>query len=232
MQALASLLVLGFVLGLRHATDADHVVAVGAITSRERSLRAALWIGAWWGLGHALTVLVVGGAIVLFGLVIPPRVGLGMEFSVALVLIVLGVLNLRGAVNHLHQTAQGVSEHPVPAPLSATGARASVVQSGALRAVGVGIVHGLAGSASVALLVLASITDARLALLYLAVFGVGTLLGMMTLTSALALPVALAAERFERVHRGLARAAGLFSVAFGLFLAYRIGFVEGLLDAR
>jgi high-affinity nickel-transport protein len=102
---------------------------------------------------------------------------------------------------------------------------------GALRALGVGVVHGLAGSAAVALLVLASISDARFALLYLAVFGVGTILGMMTLTSALALPVAYAAERFARVHRGLARAAGVLSVAFGLFLAYRIGFVEGLFRA-
>ena len=222
MQALATLLVLGFVLGLRHATDADHVVAVGAITSRERSLRSALWIGASWGLGHALTVLVVGGAIVLFGLVIPPRVGLGMEFSVALMLIVLGVVNLRGALRHLHQAAHGERVAAAPASLP----------PGALRAIGVGIVHGLAGSAAVALLVLASITDVKFALVYLAVFGVGTILGMMTLTSVLALPVAFAAERFERVHRGLARAAGLLSVAFGLFLSYRIGFVEGLFAVR
>jgi high-affinity nickel-transport protein len=222
MQAIASLLVLGFVLGLRHATDADHVVAVGAITSRERSLRSALWIGASWGLGHALTVLVVGGAIVLFGLVIPPRVGLGMEFSVALMLIALGVVNLRGALRHLHETAHADRSKPAPAS----------VPPGALRAVGVGIVHGLAGSAAVALLVLASITDPKFALVYLAVFGIGTILGMMTLTSALALPVAFAGDRFERMHRGLARAAGVLSVAVGLFLAYRIGFVDGLFGVR
>jgi hypothetical protein len=230
MESFVSMLVLGFVLGLRHATDADHVVAVGAITSRERSLRSALLIGVSWGLGHALTVLVVGGAIVLFGLVIPPRVGLGMEFSVALMLIVLGIVNLQGAMRRLHEVAHSAKAAPGEASIK-SGARAWV-PAGAVRAVGVGIVHGLAGSAAVALLVLASMTDARFALLYLAVFGLGTILGMMTLTSALALPVAFAGERFERVHRGLARTAGLLSVAFGLFLAYRIGFVDGLFSSE
>lgn len=225
MDSLASVLLFGVVLGLRHASDADHVVAVGAITSRERSLRSALWIGASWGVGHALTVLLVGSAIVLFGLVIPRRVGLGMEFSVALMLIVLGVVNLQGAMRRIHEVAHGE-----PATLEAA-TRGGLVRAGALRAVGVGIVHGLAGSAAVALLVLASIGDVRFAVLYLALFGLGTIAGMMALTSALALPVAYAAERFERIHRGLARGAGLLSVAFGLFLAYRIGFVEGLFSA-
>lgn len=236
MEAFVSVLVLGFVLGLRHATDADHVVAVGAITSRERSLRSALLIGVSWGLGHALTVLVVGGGIVLFGLVIPPRVGLGMEFSVALMLIVLGVVNLQGAVRRLHEVAHDVRAQALsgdgsaapPITSRATAVVRAALPVGALRAVGVGIVHGLAGSAAVALLVLASITNARFALLYLAVFGLGTILGMVTLTSALALPVAYAAERFQSVHRGIGRVAGFLSVALGLFLAYRIGFVDGL----
>lgn len=219
MQTLISMLLLGFVLGLRHATDADHVVAVGAITTRERSPRSALLIGVSWGLGHSLTVLTVGSAIVLFGLVIPPRVGLGMEFSVALMLIALGAVNLQGAVRGLHSAAHPSSR---PASSSNPGPR------GPLRAVGVGIVHGLAGSAAVALLVLTSIKDPELAVFYLAVFGLGTIAGMVTLTSALALPMAYAARRFQRFQSGLSRAAGVLSVALGLFLAYRIGVVDGL----
>ena len=86
---------LGALLGLRHATDADHVVAVTAIVARERKLSRAAWVGALWGIGHTLTLLVVGGAIVAFRLVIPPRVGLGLEFGVALMLILLGYANLR-----------------------------------------------------------------------------------------------------------------------------------------
>jgi cytochrome c biogenesis protein CcdA len=223
MQTLISMLLLGFVLGLRHATDADHVVAVGAITTRERSPRSALLIGVSWGLGHSLTVLTVGSAIVLFGLVIPPRVGLGMEFSVALMLIALGAVNLQGAVRGLHSAA-----HPDSRPASST---SNPGPRGPLRAVGVGIVHGLAGSAAVALLVLTSIKDPELAVFYLAVFGLGTIAGMVTLTSALALPMAYAARRFQRFQLRLSRAAGVLSVALGLFLAYRIGVVDGLFSA-
>lgn len=94
MVSLLSILFLGFFLGMRHATDADHVVAVTTIVARERSLRAAAPIGAVWGLGHTVTILLVGGGIIVFGVVIPPRVGLTMELSVALMLILLGGLNL------------------------------------------------------------------------------------------------------------------------------------------
>lgn len=216
-----SVLLLGFVLGMRHATDADHVVAVSAIASRERSVRSALLVGVSWGLGHAVTVLVVGGAIVVLGIVIPPRVGLGMELSVAFVLIALGLVNVWGTLKEIRRVAHAHVSAPTDEPTRS-------VPAGLLRSVGVGVVHGLAGSAAVALLVLASIRDARLAVLYLLVFGAGTILGMLALTSALALPVAFAAERFGKVHRALASTAGFVSIALGLVLAYRIGFVDGL----
>ena len=141
---------LGALLGLRHATDTDHVVAVTAIASREKSLGRAAWIGALWGIGHTLTLVVVGGAIVAFRLVIPPRVGLGLEFGVALMLILLGFANLRAHDGAPHERA---------------GARPFLV----------GLVHGLAGSAAVALLVLATIRGTVEALAYLFVFGVGTI---------------------------------------------------------
>src|SRR5580704_6822279 len=96
MFTLLSVILLGFFLGMRHATDADHVVAVTTIVSRERSIRSAAWIGAVSGFGHTLTIIAVGGAIILFGLVIPPRLGMSMEFSVALMLILLGAWNLGG----------------------------------------------------------------------------------------------------------------------------------------
>ncbi len=110
---------------MRHATDADHVVAVTTIVSRERSIRSAAWIGAVWGFGHTLTIIAVGGAIILFGLVIPPRLGMSMEFSVALMLIVLGAWNLKGFLgfvgsngarshshgDHTHSHAHGHRDH-------------------------------------------------------------------------------------------------------------------------
>src|SRR5512140_630390 len=105
MLSALSAALLGFLLGLRHATDADHVIAITTIVARERTLRRAAWIGALWGIGHTLTVFVVGGAIVAFRLVIPPRLGLALEFGVALMLIALGFTNLRaspGAPAHPH----------------------------------------------------------------------------------------------------------------------------------
>src|SRR5688572_605009 len=134
MLSALGLAFLGFLLGIRHAVDPDHVVAVTAIATGQRSVRRATFIGALWGLGHTVTILVVGGAIIVFRIVIPPRLGLAFEFVVGMVLIVLGVANL---------LSQG------DAPPRQSMARPLVV----------GMVHGLAGSAAVALLVLAAVRD-------------------------------------------------------------------------
>src|SRR5882762_8192441 len=116
MITLLSIIALGFFLGMRHATDPDHVIAVTTIVSRQRSIRHAALIGALWGLGHMITILIVGSAIVLFGLVIPPRVGLTMELSVGVMLILLGILNLSGIMRWLTETITpiqlGQRSHP------------------------------------------------------------------------------------------------------------------------
>jgi len=224
-MTLFAILALGFFLGMRHATDSDHVIAVTTIVSRARSARAALWVGALWGLGHSATILTVGGAIVLFGWVIPPRLGLSMEMSVAMMLIVLGAMNLSGAltrikqVAHRHEHGSELDETPVQHPHVHVSLRPLVI----------GVVHGLAGSAAVALLVLTTIKSASMALLYLAIFGAGTLAGMMLLTLAMALPISALSRRFDNTGQLLARVTGVVSIAFGLFLAYRIGVSDGLL---
>ena len=222
-MSLTAVLLLGFFLGMRHATDADHVVAVSTIVSRQRTLRAAAPIGMLWGVGHTLTILLVGGAIILFGIVIPPRLGLGMELSVAIMLVLLGALTVRSVL----RDARAISG-ATPSSFAGWGMLAVPRTLAALRPLCVGIVHGLAGSAAVALLVLGAIGDARLALVYLLVFGVGTIAGMVLITTALAVPVAAAAQRFVRFHRVLGVATGLASVAFGALLVYEIGFVDGL----
>ena len=195
---LLPVLLVGFLLGMRHATDADHVVAVAALVSRERRASAASKLGAMWGAGHMLTVMLVGGGIIAFGLVLPPRVALSLELCVGIMLIALGAFNL--AQPHDHDSA---------APRTAS------------KSFGVGVVHGLAGSAAIALMMLATIRDPRWAIAYLALFGVGTIAGMTAITSAMALPLAFA-TRAHRVREHLPRAAGLLSVAFGFFVIYRI----------
>jgi hypothetical protein len=201
MLSSLSILLIGFALGMRHATDADHVVAVTTIVSDQPSLWRASSVGALWGIGHSITILGVGGAIIAFRIAIPPRLGLAMEFAVALMLIVLGAVNLSG--------------RGAPNPRSSA------------RPVVVGLVHGLAGSAFVALLVLAAVPGMRLGLFYLALFGVGTIAGMALITVAIALPSALPARRFGHMQRYLRLASGMASIAFGLLLA-RQGIANGL----
>jgi high-affinity nickel-transport protein len=264
MTHLLSVLLLGFFLGMRHATDPDHVIAVTTIVSRQRSVRAAAWTGVLWGVGHTMTILAVGGAIVVFGVVIPPHVGLGMELSVAIMLVLLGILTLAGVTRsvragvasadvsragegrHAHPHAHGDYVHTHAhghEPGSHGHAEGATPQARLDRALGrfatyqtlrpliVGLVHGLAGSATVALLVLAAIRDAWWATGYLLIFGLGTIAGMMLVTATVAVPFAVTARRFAWLHRHLATASGVLSVVFGLWLAYQIGIVNGLFSA-
>ena len=261
MTSLVTILSLGFFLGMRHATDPDHVIAVATIVARERSARSAAMIGAAWGLGHTLTIMVVGGAIILLGWVIPPRVGMSMEIAVGFMLCVLGLVNLRGvtgwvresvaeirtgSAHHVHSHAHPHDDyvhthvhghepdsHPHdPDRTPVTWLDRQFGRHGVYRLVRpliVGVVHGLAGSAAVTLLVLATIQSSSWALLYLLVFGIGTVGGMMLITAAIGLPFAATGRRFSRAHRGLRLASGAISLVFGLFFAYEAGVTGGLI---
>ena len=200
---------LGFALGLRHAADSDHVVAVTAIAARYKRVGPAALVGILWGLGHTLTICFVGGAIIVFNLVVPPRVGLALEFAVGVALLVVGLLNLTGHGGFLSAERD---EGRLPR----------------LRAFLLGLVHGLAGSAAVALLVLATVRDPVAACAYLLVFGLGTILGMVLVTVAVISPVALLAERFRWSGKGLRVATGLLSLGLGVWVMVQTGFLGGL----
>lgn len=257
---------LGLILGMRHATDPDHVIAVTTILSREHRLAAAARIGVIWGLGHTLTVLLMGAAIIVFKIAIPARLGLAMEFAVAVVLIMLGVgaaaslirkaaTRMRGSssegeglVVHAHAHAHGGAvhlhshvhvgahentddamhhDHRIPADrLPPLAARRPL-----LRSFAVGLVHGLAGSAAIALLVLSAIPQPLWATLYLAIFCAGTIVGMGLITTAIATPFMVVSRRASWIHQGLVTGSGLLSFGFGLFLAYQIGIVDHLFSA-
>ncbi len=201
---LLAVLLAGFLLGMRHATDPDHVIAVSTIVTRFRSIGRAGMVGALWGIGHTATILLVGGAIIVFKLTITPQVGLAMELAVAAMLIALGAMNLFG---------KPAADDAVLAPF---------------RPVAIGFVHGLAGSAAVALLVLTAIGDARWSVAYLLVFGAGTVAGMMAITAAMAVPLRVGVSRISGLQRRLRLASGALSIAFGLLLVHQIGIVDGL----
>jgi ABC-type nickel/cobalt efflux system permease component RcnA len=228
---------LGLFLGMRHSTDPDHVVAVSTIVSRERSVGQGAVIGMMWGFGHTLTIFVVGALIILFKLTIPPRLGLSMELAVAAMLIALGILNLTGVLQRITERLTPARWAKAPGDASAAESEAASPPRGVrglvhrfgyyqlLRPLAIGLVHGLAGSAAVALLVLSMIHSPAWAVAYLVVFGLGTVAGMMLMTTAMAIPIALTGARTTRY---LTLVSGVVSVCFGLFLVYQIGFVDGL----
>jgi hypothetical protein len=254
-----SILALGFFLGMRHATDPDHVIAVTTIVSNQRNRMRAALIGAFWGVGHTLTILLVGAGIILFNLVIPVRVGLSMELSVAVMLVVLGLMNIAGFLrsmptrsihdhdgenvihSHLHSHGDYVHTHPhshqpeVHPHLSKQTPVAwpdrlfgSIGLYQYLRPFVVGVVHGLAGSAAVALLVLTTIRNFHWAIAYLLVFGVGTIAGMMLITMSIASTFAMMGKGSQKFRHRLPLVSGLLSLGFGLLVAYQVFFVNGL----
>ena len=225
----------GLLLGMRHSTDPDHVVAVSTIVSKQRSIRQAGLIGTIWGLGHTLTIFAVGSMIILFGVVIPPRLGLSMEFSVALMLILLGVLNLTGVMQRLTSYLTRNNNSETVATKAETLLDRSIGRFGIYqfaRPLVIGIVHGLAGSAAVALLVLSTIHSALWATVYLLIFGAGTMVGMMCMTAMMAIPLAYAGNRFTSLSRVFSVASGVVSVCFGCFLVYQLGFLGGLFTSH
>jgi len=226
-------LVLGFALGIKHALDADHVVAVSTIASQYRNPFRATLAGVFWGIGHTTTLLLVGIAEIGFKLVIPEQLALSMEFLVGIVLVILGFQTLwqflpRKKHAHVHDHGHEMHTHEhVHSPIKGE----ENVQHHALRqhkSLLIGMLHGLAGSAALMLLVLSTIQSAWEGVVYILIFGVGSILGMMIISTLIGLPFALSSGRFASINQVIKFAAGTLSMALGIFVMVNIGFVEGL----
>ncbi len=189
----------GMLLGARHAVDADHLVVVAAMLERERGLAGALRTAALWGAGHSLTFLGMGLAIVALGLRVPASFERAAEVTVAVMLVGLGLL---------HVASRGPVLEDEPKRERRSG----------IRPLAAGIVHGLAGSAGIALLALTTIPSVHGAIFYLLAFGVGTVLGMGVSTALLSYPLGLSRRASPAVRRGITLAAGLASIGVGLLL--------------
>jgi len=236
-----SVLAFGFALGLRHATEADHLAAVSTIVSDRKSLWSASLVGGLWGLGHTISLFIAGVAVIVLHFQISERVSRSLEFVVALLLVGLGLDALRKLARggqlhmHFHRHAGRLHAHPHvhdaahahqpahnPEPLTHHGLAIGP------RPLLIGMVHGLAGSGSLMLLVLATISSPAVGMTYVLVFGVGSIGGMMLMSLLLSVPFHLTTKRFTRMDLAMRGMAGLFSLGFGLFMIYQIGFGQGL----
>ena len=219
---------LGLLLGIQHALDPDHLIAVSTIVSEQRNFKWASLIGAFWGLGHTTTLFIVGMLVIGLRVTIPPRLGSGLELLVALMLVILGVNVLRKSFGaervHLHthshnpETHTHFHVHDNPKQDHGHGHPFKAMR----RPFIVGMVHGLAGSAALMLLVLSTIESPFGGLLYIVIFGLGSVGGMLLLSGIISLPFILTAQRFSLMNRWIRVIAGVASVGFGLFLGWEI----------
>lgn len=234
-----AVLVGGFLLGLWHAHEADHLAAVATIVTERKSLWSSAIVGGVWGLGHTIALLAAGIFVLLLNLNISAQTERILEFCVGIMLVLLGLNVVRkliqGSQIHLHAHEHGGIRHAHPhlhSPAEAESAASQPPTHHGLefssRALVVGIIHGLAGSAAVMLLFLPTIDSKWLGMFYLILFGIGSVGGMMLMSLLVGLPLSWTALRFNRFNLILQCVAGLISVGVGLGIVYEKGFVEGL----
>ena len=230
-SSITAALAFGFVLGLQHALDPDHLVAVSTIVSEHKSIARSSLIGTFWGLGHTASLLAISVVILSLRAAVPKNIALWMEIPVALMLVGLGVTTTlraareRGWRIHSHtHTHEGVEpphthihvhlqeEHIHRHRLFRFGRRPFIV----------GMVHGVAGSAALTFAVLTTMPSVALGLIYIAIFGIGSIGGMLLMSAMIGLPFAVTARRFSIINGGIRLFSGLFSILFGLALAWNL----------
>ena len=232
---------LGLIYGLKHATEVDHVVAVSTIVSEHRKLGRAAIVGGLWGAGHTASLVAVGAIVLGLRIAIPERIAGWLEFGVALMIIGLGVAAFRRALRgrtdvhvHLHDhddnehTHLHFHDHGSAHARSSPGSHSHLITKIGLKPGLVGAMHGLAGSGALTLLVLTQINSPLLGLTYLAVFGVGSIVGMLLMSALVGLPFVFSSRKFGGIHYGLQALAGILSVGFGIWYAYETGLASGL----
>lgn len=239
MLLMLEVLFLGFLIGLRHALEADHVAAVASLASGEKSIRRIVTHGVVWGIGHSVTLLAIGGTVVLLGVSMPERLAVWLEFAVGIMLIVLGAwVLIRLALDRIHfhthrhdgdrwhfhahshacepmahDSAHHEHDHPPGLPW---------------RSLMVGVMHGMAGSAALMLLTAATFTSAPLGMLYLALFGFGSIIGMGLLSVVIAVPMRYSAGMMTWSRHALQGIIGSATILLGAVMVYEFGSTLGI----
>lgn len=207
--SLLTILGIGFILGIKHAIEPDHIIAVSTIASRSKKLRWSSLAGVFWGIGHTATLLIVGIVLILSKNSISEKWAGSLEFVVGIMLVYLGFSSLlayRKKAEHIHK------QH---------------VHRSYLKSMCIGLVHGLAGSAAMVLLTMSTVQTVWEGAFYILCFGLGTIIGMLFFTTILGIPFVMSTNNMKLNH-SLTRITGLISILFGLYYMYNLGFSEGL----
>lgn len=219
------MLFFGFVTGIKHSVETDHIAAVSTIVTRSKKISSAVFAGSWWGVGHTLTLLLLGFIVLMFGITIPERAGIGLELFVGVMLIILGIINIKTGIirqihihRHSHQSPAHIHIHYHNDGDNPHEHLHHHKSFNRIKSLIIGVVHGIAGSAVLTLLVLSTIKSIPLGLLYIALFGMGTVAGMTLFSLILGLPISLVSRRYKNFQRLSVIFSGALSVVIGILL--------------
>lgn len=226
-----SILAVGFVLGIKHAIEPDHVIAVSTIASQSKKLWKSALSGVFWGIGHTATLFIVGTAVILMKSEISEKWAMSLEFLVGIMLVYLGITSILTFKNiHLHNHAHDGEEHKHVHAHPHKGGHQHQHQHQQIpyiKSLIIGFVHGLAGSAAMIILTMSTVKSVVEGAIYILVFGVGTVIGMLFFTTILGIPFVLSAKNVS-INKYLIRITGVISTAFGFYYMYNLGITEGL----
>lgn len=229
-----SILTLGFLIGMRHALEADHVAAVASLASGRKNIRQTVFHGAVWGLGHTIALMVFGSVVIVMNSTVPETIAHWLEFTVGIMLVLLGADVIRRMIrdrvhfhfhkhkandhSHLHaHSHRGEGEH-------AASAHEHTHNKGlTARVLAVGIMHGMAGSAALVLLVAGTITSTTTAILYIILFGFGSIVGMAALSAVIAVPLRYSAASMTWAYNGMQVIVGIGTMSLGVYTMYSLG---------
>lgn len=208
---LLSVLLIGFMLGIKHAMEPDHVIAVSTIASESKNLKRSMFAGIFWGIGHTSTLFIFGMILIIAKNSITDTLALSLEFVVGIMLVTLGISSLHNLIPHKHS-------HTYEVPKGKSRPQ--------LKSFFIGFIHGLAGSAAMVLLTMSAVSTVWQGALYILIFGLGTVVGMLTFSTIIGLPFVLTSGK--QINRKLNNVAGIISILFGIYYMYNLGVNEGL----
>jgi sulfite exporter TauE/SafE len=226
-----TILAMGFVLGIKHAIEPDHVIAVSTIASQSKKLYRSTLAGVFWGIGHTSTLFLTGIILILMKGEIPEKWAMSLEFLVGIMLVYLGLSTILSFKNiHVHQHEQNGIEHTqYHSHLHKGDHKHNHSQNNVsyIKSMLIGFVHGLAGSGAMVLLTMSTVNSVWEAIFFILIFGVGTVIGMLFFTTIIGIPFVYSAKKVN-LNKTLTRITGVISTVFGIYYMYNLGITEGL----